>query len=106
MAELIDRQEIIKIISAAQDSLKSDNDIIWNLNRDYYKGLAWAHRLVLDATAVDAVSVVRCKVCKHWKRNMHVNIEHGLCKRISFASITMHENDFCSRGERMETSGD
>ena len=53
----------------------------------------------LDAPAVDAVPVVHCKECNHWKRNMHVNTEHGLCKRLSSISITMHENEFCSRGE-------
>ena len=51
---------------------------------------------------IDAVPVVRCKDCKHWSRNIHVNKEHGLCRTLSFIGITMHENDFCSRGERKE----
>lgn len=71
MAELIDRQEIIKIISAAQDSLKSDNDLIWNLNKQYYNGLAWAHRLVLDMPAVGNDSAFRGgwvpKLCGEYK---------------------------------------
>lgn len=55
--------------------------------------------MIKDAPAVDAVPVVHCKECNHWKRNMHVNKEHGLCRKLSSLSITMHEYDFCSKGE-------
>lgn len=65
-----------------------------------------ARKMIEEAPTIDAVPVVRCKDCKHWSRNVHVNKEHGLCRTLSFIGITMHENDFCSRGERKNDNGD
>lgn len=58
MSKYIDADDLLEKIKEAQTSLVSDNDAIWQLNQKYYKGLAWANRLVQDATAVDAVEVV------------------------------------------------
>lgn len=49
---------------------------------------------------VNAVPVVRCQDCQFWKRNVYVNTEKGLCSRLSFVSITMREDDFCSYGNK------
>ena len=38
----------------AQESLESNDDKTWEMNKKYYKGLAWALRLVLDAPAANA----------------------------------------------------
>ena len=68
---LIDANVLISEISKAQDSLKTDNDALWRINQKYYKGLAWAHRLALDATTVDAVPVEEYNALKEryerWK---------------------------------------
>ena len=55
--------------------------------------------------SADVVEVVRCKDCKHYKRNIpcvggHYNgcdewIDEG-------NAITVYDNDFCSYGERAE----
>lgn len=48
---------------------------------------------------VDVVKVVRCKDCKHLVRN------EGVCKVLSNnyePPVYVYDDDFCSRGERME----
>lgn len=54
MAEYIDRIELLNKIEAAQNSLMSDNDAMWEMNQKYYKGLAWAHRIIDDSPVVVA----------------------------------------------------
>ena len=57
-------------------------------------------RTIAEQKEFDAVPVVRCKDCEHWKRNVYVNTECGLCNRLSFIGITMREDDFCSYGNK------
>ena len=61
MAEYIEREALREEIQIAQEGLESDNDIVWEMNKKYFAGLAWAHRLVLDAPAADVAPVVRAK---------------------------------------------
>ncbi|MBR2388263.1 MAG: hypothetical protein IKB02_05790 [Clostridia bacterium] len=52
------------------------------------------------ATAVDFVEVVRCKDCKHWKRNVgFADSPNGHC---FCHEIDTNGFDFCSYGERSE----
>lgn len=52
-----------------------------------------------DAEIIDAVPVVRCKDCKHWRDdNPRANGYH-CCYRMHNI-FPMKESDFCSRGER------
>lgn len=67
---------------------------------------------IREATAVDAVEVVRCKDCKYWGDEDGISEKDG----IRFAWCNMHnhcmhgeyigwcpkEDDFCSFGERRE----
>ena len=58
---------------------------------------------VVNATAVDAVEVVRCKDCKHYKpqnKSAHWENRTNYCNRI--ATIKVQPYDFCSYGERKE----
>ena len=62
--------------------------------------------LIDDATTVDAVPVVRCRECKHWKPsgskagNSFSDMEYiGGCE---FTKYCRRESDFCSYGERKE----
>ena len=49
---------------------------------------------------VDAVSVVRCKDCKHWTYdNYH---KHNYCSNKFGLRYVCPENNFCSYGERRE----
>ena len=61
---------------------------------------------VVNATAVDAVEVVRCRECVHWKPsgskagNSFSDMEYiGGCE---FTKYCRRESDFCSYGERKE----
>lgn len=55
---------------------------------------------VMNAPAVDAVEVVRCKDCKHFY-NSNLNPNHK-CKRggSQVWDVEFTENDFCSYGKR------
>ena len=53
MEDLISRSKLIEEIKKAQESLESNDDKTWEMNKKYYKGLAWALRLILDAPAIE-----------------------------------------------------
>ena len=53
MEDLISRSKLIEEIKKAQESLESNDDRTWEMNKKYYKGLAWALRLILDAPAIE-----------------------------------------------------
>ena len=66
--------------------------------------------LVTNAQTVDAVEVVRCRECKHWKQsgskagNSFSDMEYiGGCE---FTNYYRRESDFCSYGERKDCSSD
>ena len=62
--------------------------------------------LLLHAPTINAVEVVRCRDCKHWKPsgskagNSFSDMEYiGGCE---FTKYFRRESDFCSYGEQME----
>ena len=62
--------------------------------------------MISDFPTVDAVEVVRCRECKHWKPsgskagNSFSDMEYiGGCE---FTNYYRTESDFCSYGERKE----
>ena len=62
-----------------------------------------------NVTRVDAVPVVRCRDCKHWKPsgskagNSFSDMEYiGGCE---FTNYCRRESDFCSYGERKDNCG-
>ena len=67
---------------------------------------AWLWNEVNIAPTIDAVPVVRCRECKHWKPsgskagNSFSDMEYiGGCE---FTKYCRRESDFCSYGERKE----
>ena len=61
---------------------------------------------ISEAPTIDAVPVVRCRECKHWKPsgskagNSFSDMEYiGGCE---FTNYCRRESDFCSYGERKE----
>lgn len=54
----ISRTALLAKIEEAQKSLQSDNSAIWELNKNYFKGLAWAFNLVVEAPTV----MLPCKI--------------------------------------------
>ena len=103
MARYIDADAVIKEIDAAQVSLESNNDAMWEINKKYYKGLCMARRIIDEQPTADVVEVVRCKDCVYFKQSVsplcpHANaficdFPYGLQKNVS-------ENDFCCHGEK------
>ena len=52
---------------------------------------------------IDAVDVVRCKDCKHWRGTDEYG--DGYCGNPDGIDNVAHEKDFCSYGERKEENG-
>ena len=69
-----------------------------------FPGLFEAAEYAKDFPTVDAVPVVRCRECKHWKptgsqdESPFSDMEYiGYCK---FTKCCSRESDFCSYGEK------
>ena len=70
-------------------------------------GIAWVStEAIRNASTIDAVPVVRCRDCQHWKPtgskagNSFSDMEYiGGCE---FTNYCRRESDFCSYGERKE----
>ena len=61
------------------------------------------NRALDDSPTIDAVPVVRCRECKHYKTGICLKIYYdGLASR--YAWQERKPNDFCSYGERKEGS--
>lgn len=61
--------------------------------------------ILATVPSADVVEVVRCKDCKHYKRNIPLVGGHynGCDEWLDEGSpITVYDNDFCSYGERAE----
>lgn len=50
----------------------------------------------------DAVQVVQCKDCKHWKRMDNLPKHYGECLDSVFGYCAPREDFFCKNGEREE----
>ena len=62
-----------------------------------------AKEIVDQMPTVDAVEVVRCKDCKHYKpqfQGAHRNCTTPYCMRVN--TVKVKPDDFCSFGERRE----
>lgn len=87
MAEYIDREALEKAMTIAAANGK-DKD-----RRTWAKAICVLH----DMPIVDAVPVVRCKDCKY---------RDGTPGQPNILCAQMHEDDFCSYGERKEEPHD
>ena len=98
MADLIDREALLEIYKNWIPQLASKED------EGDRRGVETCIAVLEDAIAVDAVEVVRCKECKHWKPsgskagNSFSDMEYiGGCE---FTNYCRRESDFCSYGEK------
>jgi hypothetical protein len=91
--EYIKREAVLRETYKAQDELESNDDKVWRRNKPYFKGLAWANRIILDTPAADVVEVVRCKDCKYYGTSG--------CAMDTYAFDVVEEG-FCSYVERKE----
>lgn len=74
-------------------------DLIAEYDKVHIGAAGGARKLMVDAPAIDAVEVVRCKDCKCWG-----GVVFGYrCRKRSCMNtqIQTSENDFCSYGERV-----
>lgn len=83
---LISREALLNEIMNAQEKLKSDNDTIWERNRGYFKGLAWANRLIIDAPTIEPQGEWIFEkaneehtdgyICSNCKRSFHTKVPY------------------------------
>lgn len=95
MARLIDANELMSEVHRYDEQQKTD---VW-LTSDIAALLA-------EQPTVDAVEVVRCKDCKHWKPGDSFGGDSlddmqriGRCPIVRFGR---REKDFCCEGERKD----
>ena len=102
-----------------EDALKNDLYSIikadYGYTADVLAGLMIAERVIDNAPTVDAVEVVRCGDCKHYKNygktSLFVNGKNVMCgwchRRIRYdEEHRMLTDDFCSYGERRKCCRD
>ena len=81
------------------------NALIKEANADGAYGYVDAKQIA-DYPTVDAVEVVRCKDCKHYKpqkKSAHLENRTNYCNRI--VRIKVQPYDFCTYGERKDGDG-
>ena len=95
MAErkLIYADELDAEMQKAQESLESNSDHVWELNKGHHAGIAWARRLCADAPAVDATPVAHAR----WEINHGmINPKYKNRKRCSRCG-DISPSDMCCR---------
>ena len=88
--ELIDRNAVREFIKSYSHS----TDVVYHMEKHLY-----------EVPTIDAVPVVRCKDCKHWRRyglDVSNRKEYGRCEWIDSTTHTPYEDWFCADGERRE----
>ena len=76
-------------------------DLIAEYDRVHVGEPGGARKLMVDASAVDAVEVVRCKDCKYWETDKDYS-QTAWCTFWTLDSTLLHTmaTDFCSYGVR------
>lgn len=96
----------MRLIDADALKLKVEAMVIHKFNEsDYEYGGNQAFDyvadiLIDDAPTIDAIEVVRCKDCRHYKK-INPRAKSGMCYKDIVASA-WNDDGFCSRGERRE----
>ena len=106
MSRLIDANKVVKAILAERDKIPYElvSEKPFKHGNSMRGGIRKALRCVEQAPTIDAVLVVRCRDCQHWKPtgskagNSFSDMEYiGGCE---FTKYCRRESDFCSYGER------
>lgn len=113
---ILDEADVENIVEERIKVLKQD--------RNYNKSMGYHSMVYVDSKQIDevsnlfqkirnkavivadAVEVIRCRDCRHWRRLWH-NKPVGICRLydISDGEFSTEENAYCSRGERREDDG-
>ena len=103
---LIDANKVVKDIISERDKIPYElvSEKPFKHGNSMRGGIRKALRCIEQAPTVDAVPVVFCRECKHWKPtgskagNSFSDMEYiGGCE---FTKYCRRESDFCSYGER------
>ena len=92
MARLIDADRLIEIVRSQGVA-----------HPNAYHLTNYATLILKEAPTVNAVEVVRCKDCKHYKpqkKSAHWENRANYCNRV--VTIKVQPGDFCAYGERKE----
>lgn len=106
MSRLIDADALFKYNGRSlSDAVKYGNKDAEQQEWSYSTMMMYEIADEIDsAPTIDAVPVVRCGECKHWRRNVGVSDSpngHCFCH-----DIDPNQYDFCSYGERREVDGE
>ena len=95
---LIDANEVVKAILVDRDKIPYElvPEKPFKHGNSMRGGIRKALRCIEQAPTVDAVSVVRCRECKH----LMFSDCYGECGKGNMGVV--RPDDFCSRGERKE----
>ena len=110
------RKRTINARKRARDYV--DRDAVLDCFRDWVDSHGDVHtpdempeyRAIEALPTVDAVSVVRCRDCRYWKKDHVLDgytlfKGHMVCTYAIANSFVRHPEDFCSKGEREERDG-
>ena len=99
MARYIDVETLEGKINEAQERLSSTDDKMWEINKPYFKGLAWARSYIENQPTADVVEV------KHgeWDVNVGMNFNKERICPICKKRIESNYWEFCSHcGAKMD----
>lgn len=95
--KLIEKEWLEDLLLAHEQNARSIEASGRKASFTYADGIRTAYADVGLCPIVDAVVVVRCGDCKHWKLSEYNTYGIHICKKFSGVR---GEHDFCSRGER------
>lgn len=99
MARLIDANSILDDFLKRYTEMEKDGKLVFaacEIKQDFAD-------MISNATTVDAVEVVRCKDCKHYKpqkKSAHWENRANYCNRV--VTIKVQPDNFCAYGERKD----
>lgn len=111
MTEYMSKERFLRSMGLDGDETKYGNRDAEHQHKSYSTWMGYEIMDSVDDSIVeDAVEVVRCKDCKHWKPsdamagNLFENMEPiGGCRYVNFCRKA---SDFCSYGERRNDEAD
>ena len=102
---LIDANALIELFDERNSDIfiqyhtRENKEYWWGMNG----GINWGVNTINNAPTVDAVEVVRCKDCKHYKpRNQSAHWKQIAPCCMRSAALQFPENGFYSYGERKD----
>ena len=96
---LIDADRLNKPIYAEEDNI-TGSGMSYDEICGYNDGIDIAWNKIDQAPTIDAVPVVRCYECKHWKKDVEGCTE--FVGRCDYANYMIGANGYCLYGERKE----